>query len=53
MSQRNAHIPTPEPPQNPPPKPDDPDEHPPIKEPGRDPRVKDPPPDEQPNPKRY
>lgn len=53
MTDRIAHIPTPEPPQYPPSTPEDPDEHVPIREPGRDPRVKDPPPDEKPNPKRY
>ena len=63
----SAHIPTPEPPQDPekdrrrrpdptvpgdvPPLP--PEREPPIREPGREPPVQDPPPDEQPNPKRY
>lgn len=63
MSERVAHIPTPEPPkspddpptppqpQQPPPKP--PDQTPPVREPGREPPVGDPPPDQTPNPPRY
>jgi hypothetical protein len=63
MTERRAHIPTPEPndspvdtptppqPQQPPPRP--PDQTPPVEEPKPPPPVKDPPPDQTPNPKRY
>ena len=39
MTERHAHIPSDEPPQNPPPTPTDPDKPLPIREPGRDPRA--------------
>lgn len=60
MSEKHAHIPTPEPPQptpDPPPKPPGPPNDPmPIEDPARpkdNPPVSDPPPDEKPNPPRY